>query len=63
VDVEPWRIYAVEDAKQFLGDAGLDAETISREVDGKIASAFIRATKSADLSVKAGACCEPGCCA
>jgi arsenite methyltransferase len=63
VDVEPWRIYAVEDAKQFLGEAGLDVETVAREVDGKIASAFIRATKSADLSVKAGACCEPGCCA
>ena len=63
VDVEPWRVYQVEDAKQFLGDAGLDVETIARDVEGKIASAFIRATKSADLSVKSSACCEPGCCA
>ena len=63
VEIEPWRVYQVEDAKQFLADAGLDVDTIAREVDGKIASAFIRATKSADLSVKASACCEPGCCA
>jgi arsenite methyltransferase len=63
VEVEPWRIYAVEDARQFLGDAGLDVDSIARDVEGKIASAFIRASKSADLSVKVEACCEPGCCA
>ncbi|HJR59540.1 MAG TPA: arsenite methyltransferase [Vicinamibacterales bacterium] len=68
VDVEPWRVYQVEDAKQFLADAGLDVNALAAEVDGKIASAFIRATKpvaavlDADASAKA-ACCAPGCCA
>ncbi len=60
VDVEPWRIYAVDDAKQFLSDAGLDVETVARDVDGKIASAFIRATKPAEVKA---ACCGPTCCA
>ena len=63
IDLEPWRIYQVEDAKQFLAEAGLDTEAMASQVDGKIASAFIRATKAADLSVKSSACCEPGCCA
>ena len=63
VEVEPWRVYQVEDARQFLAEAGLDTDAIAAETDGKIASAFIRATKSADLSVKVEACCGPGCCA
>ncbi len=59
VDVEPWRIYAVDDARPFLADAGLDPEALAAEVEGRIASAFIRATKPA----KAAACCGPSCCA
>ncbi len=45
VDVEPWRVYQLEDAKQFLTDAGLDVAALAEQVEGKIASAFIRATK------------------
>jgi arsenite methyltransferase len=56
VDVEPWRVYAVDDARQFLTDAGLDVETMAADVEGKIASAFIRAEKPA------AACCGPSCC-
>jgi arsenite methyltransferase len=63
VEVEPWRVYKADDARQFLADAGLDTEAIAAEADGKIASAFIRATKNADLSVRVEACCGPGCCA
>ena len=59
VDVEPWRVYSTEDAKQFLGEAGLDTDTIAQQVDGAVASAFIRATRP----VKAAACCGPTCCA
>ena len=55
VDVEPWRVYSVEDARQFLTEAGLDTAAIAREVDGKVASAFIRATKPAS-------CCSSSCC-
>ena len=55
VDVEPWRVYSVEDARQFLTEAGLDTDAIAREVDGKVASAFIRATKPAS-------CCSSTCC-
>jgi len=63
VEVEPWRVYQVDAARQFLAEAGLDTEAIAAEADGKIASAFIRATKSADLSARVEACCGPGCCA
>jgi len=67
VDVEPWRVYQVEDAKQLLADAGLDVNALAGEVEGKIASAFVRATKPAEAAAGAEAsaaagCCEPGCC-
>lgn len=45
VDVEPTRIYRTEDARAFLAYNGIDADAIAPQVDGKILSAFIRATK------------------
>jgi hypothetical protein len=47
IDVEPTRIYRVEDARDFLDGAGLDAEAIAPHVDGKFMSAFVRARKPA----------------
>lgn len=45
IGVEPTRIYQAEDAKAFLSEKGLDAEKLGPAVDGKIMSAFVRATK------------------
>ena len=56
VSFEPTRIYNVEDARQFLTEAGVDVDAIAPEVDGKFLSAFIRAVKPQS------ACCAPGCC-
>src|SRR5271168_3891597 len=47
IDVEPTRIYRVEDARGFLSGQGFDADAIAPQVDGKFFSAFIRATKPA----------------
>jgi arsenite methyltransferase len=47
VEVEPTRIYRVEDAREFLAGSGIDADAIAAEVDGKFMSAFIRARKPA----------------
>ena len=63
IDVEPWRVYRAEDAKQFLAEAGLNAEDLAKEVDGTIVSAFVRATKPSTPVKSADACCAPGCCA
>ena len=63
VDLEPWRVYEMEDAKQFLAEGGLDAHALAAEVDGKIASAFVRATKPMAAPKADAACCAPGCCA
>ena len=57
VDVEAWRVYSVEDARGFLEGTGLDVDRIAPEVEGRVASAFIRARKPA-----AQPCCGPGCC-
>jgi arsenite methyltransferase len=58
VDVEPWRVYRFEDARAFLSESGLDVDRLAPQVDGRIASAFIRATKP-----HATSCCGPECCA
>jgi SAM-dependent methyltransferase len=44
VEIVPTRIYGVEDARDFLAEAGLDID-LARRADGKFMSAFIRATK------------------
>ncbi|OLC85417.1 MAG: arsenite S-adenosylmethyltransferase [Acidobacteria bacterium 13_1_40CM_4_61_5] len=59
VEIEPTRVYRVDDAREFLAQAGIDADAIAPQVDDKFMSAFVRAVKPA---VKA-ACCGPSCCA
>jgi arsenite methyltransferase len=56
VSIEPTREYNVEDARQFLTEAGVDVDAIAPLVNNKFFSAFIRATKPK------AACCPPGCC-
>lgn len=58
VDIEPTRIYQVEDARTFLAGAGVDVETIAPQIEGRFMSAFVRATKP-DATTR---CCAPGCC-
>jgi SAM-dependent methyltransferase len=45
VELEPTRIYQAQDARELLAGAGLDADAVAAEVDGKFMSAFIRARK------------------
>jgi arsenite methyltransferase len=45
VDIEPTRIYGIDDAKAFLGDCCGDTESIGPEMDGKFMSAFVRGQK------------------
>ena len=59
IEVEPTRVYKVSDAREFLERAGIDAEAIAPQVDGKFMSAFVRAMKPAAKQ----ACCGPSCCA
>jgi arsenite methyltransferase len=57
IDVDPWRVYNVNDARAFLTEGGVDVDAMAPQVEGKFASAFIRATKPAAKS-----CCGPDCC-
>jgi len=61
IEIEPTRIYRVEDAREFLQGNGLDPDKIAAEVDGKFMSAFVRAVKPSGAGQKA--CCGPACCA
>jgi len=45
IEIEPTRIYRAEDAREFLAGAGLDADAIAPQVNGKFMSAFVRARK------------------
>ena len=45
VDIEPWRVYNVDDAREFLAEAGVDVDMLAPQVNGKFISAFVRARK------------------
>ncbi len=45
IEIEPTRVYRVEDAREFLTGKGLDVDAIAPQADGKFLSAFIRAVK------------------
>jgi arsenite methyltransferase len=60
VNIEATRIYKAADAREFLATEGIDAAAIAPEVDGKIMSAFVRATKPAKSAENN--CCGPACC-
>ena len=55
IEVEPTRVYKVEDAREFLSAKNIDVDAIAPQVDGKFMSAFVRA-------VKPKSCCGPACC-
>jgi arsenite methyltransferase len=55
IEIEPTRVYTLEDARAFLDAEGIDAATIAPQVEGKFASAFVRAKKPAP-------CCTTNCC-
>ena len=69
--IEPTRIYNEADAAALVDGTGLSPESVAREIDGKLMSAFVRATKSAarsTLPIQGAAsrgetaCCGPDCC-
>jgi arsenite methyltransferase len=43
IDVEPTRIYRVEDAREMLASSGIDVDAIAPQVEGKFMNAFVRA--------------------
>ena len=45
IEIEPTRVYRVEDAREFLTCQNIDVDAIAPQVDGKIMSAFVRAVK------------------
>lgn len=55
INIEPTRIYSIEDVRQFLTGEGLDTDAIAPLVQDKFMSAFVRAKKPEG-------CCATGCC-
>jgi len=75
-DIEVTRVYNVEDAREFLAGQDTEVQQLAQQVDGKIVSGFIRATKplvqvaaseaptagAARQPEKQGSCCASSCC-
>jgi len=59
IDIEPTRIYRIDDARQFLAGQNIDVDAIAPQADGKFMSAFVRAVKP---QRPADPCCGPTCC-
>jgi SAM-dependent methyltransferase len=45
IEIEPTRVYRVEDAREFLAAEGINVDAMAPLVDGKFMSAFVRARK------------------
>ncbi len=45
IEVEPTRVYRVEDARELLAGAGFDVDALAPTLDGTFMSAFVRARK------------------
>jgi arsenite methyltransferase len=60
IEIEPTRIYRIEDAREFLSASGIDVDAIAEQVDEKFLSAFVRAVKPEQIQKT---CCGPTCCA
>jgi arsenite methyltransferase len=58
IEIEPTRIYRIEDAREFLCGQNIDVNAIAPQVDGKFMSAFVRAVKPERKET----CCGPTCC-
>jgi arsenite methyltransferase len=60
IELEPTRVYRIEDAREFLSGQNIDVDALAPQVDGKFMSAFVRAVKPTGAGAKA--CCGPTCC-
>ena len=58
IDIEPTRVYSIEDARAFLACQGINVDAIAPQVEGKFMSAFVWARKP-----EAPSCCSSVCCA
>ena len=57
VDLEPTRVYQIEEAREFLTAAGFNADVVGPQIENKFVSAFVRAIKP----VAPRCDCPPGC--
>jgi hypothetical protein len=55
IEIEATRIYSVNDAREFLGAAGIDVDAIAPQVESAFISVFVRTKKPKVIS----ACCGP----
>jgi arsenite methyltransferase len=58
IDIEPTRVYSIDDARQFLSGQGVDTDALAPQIENKFISAFIRAVKPNGGK----ACCGSACC-
>jgi ubiquinone/menaquinone biosynthesis C-methylase UbiE len=58
IEIEPTRVYRVEDAREFLAGQNIDVDAIAPQVDGRFMSAFVRSVKP----LRKEPCCAPTCC-
>jgi SAM-dependent methyltransferase len=64
--IEPTRVYGAEDVAALVAGTGLDAAAVTSRIEGRLMSAFVRATKPAASTARQSAlptrCCGPECC-
>jgi arsenite methyltransferase len=57
INIEPTRIYSIEDARTFLLARSPDVDALAKDVGDRFVSAFVRASKPA-TTCYASSCCS-----
>ena len=60
IDLEITREYTLDDTAAFLEGSGVDVPRLAADIDGRVVSAFVRATKPV-VTERAGCCTGPEC--
>lgn len=59
IEIEPTRIYSINEARAFLSREGIDVDAIAFQAEGKFMSAFVRAVKPTATCTAAPEKCAP----
>jgi arsenite methyltransferase len=60
IDLEITREYTLDDTAAFLEGSGVDVPRLAADIDGRVVSAFVRATKPV-VTERASCCTGPDC--
>ena len=57
IEIEPWRIYKIDDARAFLTETGVDVDRLAPQVEGRVRQRVRPRTETSGEELLGPACC------